>query len=337
MPVRIAVDAMGSDHGPPAAVTGGLSAVRACSDIQLSLVGDGGQIEPLLSGLEDGLRGRVEVVHASQVVAMHESPVQALRSKPDSSLVRLAKLVDQGAVDAIISAGNTGAFVGVCQLLIRPLAGVPRVALSVLIPAAPGAVVFLDVGANVEPKVHHLVAYAQLGSIFAEVVLGRSRPKVGLLNVGSEPDKGTGFYRQVREALAGLPEIDFIGNLEGRDLYAGTADVVVTDGFTGNVVLKSLEGQFSSLSQVLRGAVSEASAEVGGALSRLLGELRRAHDYQEYGGAHVLGASAVCMKCHGSSDHRAFGSAVLRCAEAVRGGLLGALSSRIIEREAQTS
>lgn len=329
--MRIAIDVIGSDHGPEASIHGALAGLRQRPDVQeLLLVGPADEIHAWLEkgNLGEGAN-RVRVIPASQVIEAHESPVVALRQKRDSSIVRLVELAAKGQADAVISAGNTGAFVAACQLGLQLIPGVPRCGVVCPFPTSHGMVLMCDCGANIEPKPHHLHAYALLTSAFAEVVLKRPRPRVGLMNVGREDDKGNALCKAVYPLLAGDANLNFVGNMEGRDIYSGICDVVLTDGFTGNVVLKAVETHFFNLLQMAGNWVKDQPSEVQQAVQGLTGHLMKEHDYQEYGGAHILGPMAVCLKCHGSSDEKSFKNAVVAAAQAVAEGLCGVMVERL--------
>jgi glycerol-3-phosphate acyltransferase PlsX len=299
---------MGGDHAPGPVVTGALQAVADRADLTVVLVGDRAQVEPLLAG---AVRDRVELFHCTQTVGMHESPVEALRRKPDNSLSRCWQLLAEKKVDAVVSAGNTGAVVAGGLRLRKFLAGVRRPGIAAVMPTAKGRCVILDVGANVSPKPQHLFQYGVMGGIFARHILGVDRPTVGLLNVGEEEGKGHDLARATHALFYNSPLKDrFVGNVEGRDVHRGKCDVVVCDGFVGNVVLKVCEGVFEF---VMKMATQEVLAALDAERDRAkaaLGALVQRHDYSTTGGAPLLGIDGICIICHGSSGEMAIKNAL---------------------------
>ncbi len=311
MPTRIAVDAMGGDHAPTAIIRGATNALAELADIELVLVGDEGRVKTELDAINGFQHAdRVRIVHASQVVGMDESPVDALRQKRDSSIVRMAQIAAERQVDAVISAGNTGAVAAAAQLKIRPLRCVSRPGIAVAIPSFYGPVVLCDVGANIQAKPHQLYEYAVMATLYAEAVVGRKNPKVGLLSVGEESEKGNELVKQTHALLRKDPHLDFVGNVEGRDLFSNVCQVAVCDGFVGNILLKLIEGLseglFPTLSREFEDEDPEAKARFDSALKRVWAR----HDFSEYGGAPLLGINGTCMICHGRSDDRAIFNAV---------------------------
>jgi glycerol-3-phosphate acyltransferase PlsX len=318
--MRLALDAMGGDHAPGPIVAGAVQAAAADPELHVVLVGDQAQVEPLLG--PDAPRARLEVFHSAQVVGMEESPVVALRRKPDNSITRCWQLLAQRKVDGIISAGNTGAMVAGGLMGRRFLPNVRRPGIAATVPTFTGLCVLMDVGANVNPKPEHLFQYGVMGSIFARCLLKKERPTIGLMNVGSEEAKGHDLAKDTHALFNASPLRDqFVGNVEGRDIHDGTADVVVTDGFVGNVVLKTCEGTFDF-------TVKMAAKEVLGALAgekaqgeKALRDLGERYHYSAFGGAPLLGIDGVCLICHGSSKERAVKNALAAAASYVRAGL----------------
>jgi glycerol-3-phosphate acyltransferase PlsX len=308
--MRIALDAMGGDNAPGPIVTGAIQAVAANPDLQVVLVGDRTQVEACLAQA-GGPGDRLEVFHASQVITMEDSPVKGLRQKPDSSISRCWQLLAERKVAAIVSAGNTGAMVagGLFRRLF--LKNVRRPGIAAVMPTARGPCVILDVGANVSPEPEHLYQYGVMGSIFARHILQRDKPRIGLMNVGSEEAKGHDLAKETAALFKGSPLRDqFAGNIEGRDIHKGVCDVVVCDGFVGNVVLKTCEGVFEFVMKVVGHEVLGAlSAEKGLAQQALKNILTR-YDYHEHGGAPLLGIDGICIICHGSSGDRAIKNAL---------------------------
>lgn len=308
--MRIALDAMGGDYAPGPIVQGAIQAVTSDADMQVVLVGDTAQIEPLLAAAQ-AVRDRLEIFHASQVITMEESPATAFRKKPDNSIGRCWQLLQQRKVDAIVSAGNTGAMVAGGFLLRLFLKGVRRPGIAALMPTAQGLSVLLDVGANVHPKPEHLYQYGVMGAIYAKQILQRDKPKIGLLNVGSEEDKGSTLAKDTQELFRNSPLKDqFIGNIEGRDIHKGVCEVIVTDGFVGNVVLKVCEGVFDFVMKVVYKEVTGSLKNEVPLAQMALGNIVKRYDYHELGGAPLLGVDGICIICHGSSKERAIANAL---------------------------
>jgi len=292
------------------------------------LVGDRGPVEALLTQAGSFPSDRVEVFHASQAVGMDEKPVDALRKKPDSSIARCWQLLADKSVDGFVSAGNTGAVVAGGLKLRRFLKCVQRPGIATVMPTAKGRCVILDVGANVFPKPRHLLEYGVMGSVFARHMLGAEKPTIGLMNVGEEEGKGHELVQQTYDLFRNSPFKDrFVGNIEGRDIHRGTVDVVVTDGFTGNVVLKLSEGVFEFVMNVVQQDVlGVLDVEKDKAMAAVKGMLGRFH-YSSFGGASLLGVDGVCIICHGSSKDRAIANALGVAAKDVR----VRLNDRIVE------
>jgi glycerol-3-phosphate acyltransferase PlsX len=319
--MRIALDAMGGDYAPGPIVQGAIQAVQKDADLHVVLVGDQAQIEPCLASAHS-VRDRLEIFHATQVITMEESAAMAFRKKPDNTIIRCWQLMQQRKVEAIVSAGNTGAMVASAFLLRLFLKGVRRPGIAALMPTAQGLSVLLDVGANVHPKPEHLYQYGVMGSIFAKHILQRDKPKIGLLNVGSEEDKGNELAKETQELFRNSPLKDqFIGNIEGRDIHKGVCEVIVTDGFVGNVVLKVCEGVFDFVMNVVaKEVLSSLKTEIPLAQHALQGIVKR-YDYHELGGAPLLGVDGICIICHGSSKERAIENALHVAAKHARAKL----------------
>jgi glycerol-3-phosphate acyltransferase PlsX len=308
--MRIGIDAMGGDHAPAVEVNGALAAKKflAPGD-KIVLIGHQDEVRKHL-GAESSWQDFIEVHHASQRVTMSDSPVEALRTKPDSSLMVMAEMAREGQIDACISAGNTGAFVAAAQMRLRRLAGVHRPGIAVVTPTFHGPVAVCDVGANVQCRPQHLYQYGVMASIYLNAICGISDPRVGLLSIGEEDAKGTGLVKETRELLKNDPNVKFIGNVEGRDLFRGVCDVMICDGFTGNVVLKLLEGMAEGLTKaVVAEMVSSMPTHVD-AIKRAAHAIAAKYDFNEYGGAPLLGVGGICIICHGASDHRGIMNAV---------------------------
>lgn len=330
--MRIAVDAEGGDLAPRAAVEGGVDAARRDPNLEVVLVGREEGWDPWL---KDAPPGRVRAHHTDDIIGPGEPPVQAVRQKPHASLVEAIRLVKAGEVDAAVSAGNTGAMMAAGLMVLGRLSGVERPALSAVLPTRDGrGVLLLDVGANVDAKPLHLVQYAHMGALYAERVLRVPEPRVGLINIGTEPGKGPQALQEAYARLdVSVPGFvgRFVGNIEARDVLAGTADVLVADGFVGNVVLKVAEGTVAEVLYGVRGALRDGfRAQLGGLLAKpALLRLRTRLDYQEVGGVPLLGLSGVIIKAHGASRARAFANAVQRGAEQVTGDVNGLIGSAL--------
>lgn len=311
--MRAAVDVMGGDNAPKAVLDGCWAAAHLLSDDDLILlIGDESISRPALEScsLAAEQKKRYRIVHTTQVVAMDDPPVEAIRGKPDSSIAVMCKLAAAGEADVVISAGNTGACVAAAQMRMRTLPGISRPGIAVAVPTLAGPVVLCDVGANVTPKPKHLLQYAIMAASFATSMNGIENPRVGLLSVGEEDAKGNGIVKQAHKLMRDEPLINFTGNVEGRDLTRGVVDVVITDGFVGNVVLKLTEGLTEGL---LRQLTLELAAVNPGAMDLFKPTIQKiadAHDWQEYGGAPLLGIGGYCLICHGRSEARAIMNAI---------------------------
>jgi len=315
--LRIAVDAMGGDTGPKVVVPGAIDAVRARpGELKLLLVGREEEIRPLLGDVDPSW---VEIVHASENIEMNEAPAQAIRTKGDASIPVALRLIREGRADAMVSAGNTGAVVAGSLLTIGRLHGVSRPAISTLWPNKRSGAVVLDVGANHECTPKNLVQFAIMGSVFAQVHIGVDKPRVGLLNIGEEKSKGNDLVRDSYALLEADPRINFVGNVEGRDVFDGAADVVVCDGFVGNVILKFSESIYSFLAHLVRDEIKRGFLAKAGALlmKGAFRSVRSQLDYAEYGGAPLLGVKGVVIISHGKSSRRAIRNAVLVAAKSV--------------------
>lgn len=317
--MRIALDALGGDHGPEPNVAGALLAVESAPDLTVVLVGDEPSLTALLNTPASRLPDRIEIIHAPEAVGMKEKPAEALRRKPDASIFRAWRLLAEKNVDGLVSAGNTGAVVAGGLKTRKFLRCVHRPGIAALMPTARGRCIIIDVGANVLPKPRHLLEYGVMGSVFARKMLDVERPTIGLMNVGEEEGKGHDLVQKTYDLFRASPLNDrFVGNIEGRDIHRGAADVVVTDGFTGNVVLKLSEGVFEFvMSMVSREVLGALSTEKDRATAAVTGMLDRLH-YSAVGGAPLLGIDGVCIICHGSSNERAIANAIGVAAQEVR-------------------
>jgi glycerol-3-phosphate acyltransferase PlsX len=330
--MRVGLDVMGGDNAPDAILQGAIDSLDRLEPTDtVVLVGEREVIEQTLSdrGVDDD---RVTVVPATEVIAMDESPVEAVRGKRDSSLVVLARMASRKAeqpLDAMISAGNTGACVTAAQMHIRRLPGVHRPGVAVTMPTFGGPVVLIDVGANLEPKPHHLAQYGVMGEVYAKLAFGIKQPRVALMNVGGEEQKGTAFMKKVRDLLRAEGTLDFIGYIEGRTVFDGEADVVITDGIVGNVTLKLAEGLSAGIFKAIAREVFEKDPELAVRLEPVVKGIYAKHDYHEYGGAPLLGVNGVCMISHGSSVARTITNAILRSKQFVESRVNEAITRRL--------
>ncbi|HEX5131599.1 MAG TPA: phosphate acyltransferase PlsX [Candidatus Krumholzibacteria bacterium] len=329
--MRIAVDAMGGDKGPRVVVAGAIDAALARpGEIQIVLVGREEQLRPLVGGVDSSL---VEIVHASESIDMHEPPATAIRRKKDASISVALRLIREHRADAMVSAGNTGAVVASSLITIGRLHGVSRPAISTLWPNKRQGAVVLDVGANHECTPKNLVQFAVMGSVFAERNLGIKNPRVGLLNIGEERSKGNELVRDSYALLEADPRITFVGNVEGRDVFDGAADVVVCDGFVGNVILKFSESIYSFLSHLVRDEIRRGMMAKAGALlmKPAFTNIRSRLDYAEYGGAPLLGVNGVVIISHGKSSRRAIKNAILAAAKSLNANVNEHIERRFAE------
>jgi phosphate acyltransferase len=318
MSIRVAVDAMGGDRAPEEIVAGALEARTS-------------GLEPILFGPAGLDTGGLELVETTSVIAMDEKPAEAVRAKRDSSLVAANRAVGEGRADAVVSAGNTGAMLGAGLLEIRRLKGVLRPAIAVVIPARRGASVLIDAGANADARPEHLLQFAHMGAVFAEEVLGRRNPEVRLLSIGEESEKGNQLTLEAH-ALLRDSTLDFGGNTEARELLRFAADVVVADGFTGNVALKLLEGTIMELLDALREEIGASPrGKLGGLLIRPAARRLRARlDPDTYGGAYLLGLRGLSVIAHGNSSRTAIANAIRLAARGVEHGVVDRLFERMV-------
>ncbi|SCW65022.1 phosphate:acyl-[acyl carrier protein] acyltransferase [Lachnospiraceae bacterium C10] len=329
---RIAVDAMGGDNAPEAIVDGTILALKESRKMEVYLVGQADKIERALSKYSETERERVTIVEASEVIEMAEPPVAAIRKKKDSSIVVALNLVKNGEADAFVSAGSTGAVLVGGQLIIGKLPGVKRAPLAPLIPTKKGVSLLIDCGANVDARSEHLVAFAKMGSIYMEHVLGKKNPSVGIANIGAEEEKGNALVKETFPLLKACEDIHFVGSVEARDIPNGDVDVIVTEAFVGNVILKMYEGVSKTLLSVLKKSLlSSALSKVGAAM--VLPSLKKnlkAFDASEYGGAPLLGLKGLVVKVHGSSKAKEVKNSLLQCVtfheEDINGKILEKLS-----------
>ncbi|WP_409305386.1 phosphate acyltransferase PlsX [Peribacillus sp. SCS-155] len=328
--MKIAIDAMGGDHAPKEQVLGAVRAIQEFEDIEILLVGNEKEINKYLTNSE-----RIGILHTEEVILGTDEPVRAVRRKKNASMVLAAQQVADGLADACISAGNTGALMASGLFVVGRIEGIERPALSPTLPTIDGrGFVFLDVGANADAKAEHLVQYAIMGSIYAEKVRGIENPRVGLLNIGTEEKKGNELTKQAFSLLKEA-NINFIGNVEARELLEGPADVVVTDGFTGNMVLKTIEGTAMSVFSMLKTALMSnlKSKLAAGILKPELRTIKNQMDYSEYGGAGLFGLKAPVIKAHGSSDSTAVYNAIRQTREMVQHDVVSSIATLIEKKD----
>jgi len=331
---RIAIDVMGGDHGPAVVIQGALAGARRF-DAPVALVGASSEIESLLTG-QDQKGLDIEVMDAPDVIAMDEHPGQAVRRKPRSSINVAMDLLREGRAEAVISAGNSGAVMASALTKLGRVKGIERPAIGSYMPTASGNTLLLDLGAVTDPKPSVLVQFAVMGQVYAQQVLGIENPTIGLLSNGEEPSKGNSLVQAVHPLLAATDELNFVGNIEGRDVVMGTVDIVVTDGFTGNVALKTAEGVATMLVDLLRAEVTKSvPRRLGGLLLKpAFRALRTKLDYAEIGGAPLLGVNGVVVISHGRSSAKAIENAVGVAVRSVNHALAGEIASRFDESPA---
>jgi glycerol-3-phosphate acyltransferase PlsX len=312
---------MGGDHGPADIVAGALDAAH-------------NGVTPLLVGPRDLDARGLDVIEADQTVGMAERPAEIVRTKPRSSLVTACRAVGEGRADAVVSAGNTGAMLAACLLELRRLPGVLRPAIAVPLPSERGPSVLVDAGANADARPEHLFQFAHMGAVFAEEMLDVTRPSVRLLSIGEEAEKGNLLTREAHALLA-ASDLNFQGNVESRELLSGAANVIVCDGFTGNICLKLLEGTIKNVLEALRGELARSTrGKLGGLLIRPAGRSLRARlDPDTYGGAYLLGLRGLAVIAHGNSSPRAIANAIRLAAHGVAGGVVTRVAERLRERD----
>lgn len=327
MAVTVAIDCMGGDHGPVVTVPAALDFVSKYEDVRVILVGLEAEIRTFLS---NDVNGRISVLHATEVVAMDEPPALALRSKKDSSMRVAINLVKQGEADACVSAGNTGALMAISRFVLKMLPGIDRPAICAILPTAKGHTHVLDLGANVDCSPEHLLQFGIMGASLVGAIEHKDRPTVGILNIGEEDIKGNDVVKRAAELLreSGL---NFVGNVEGDGIYKGEAEVVVCDGFVGNVALKASEGLAQMLATFLRQEFKRNLLTKFVALIAMpvLKNFRKHVDHRRYNGATLLGLKGIVVKSHGSADVFSFSNALGRAAEEARTGVLQRITERV--------
>lgn len=312
--VNVAVDAMGGDNAPGEIVKGAVEAANADARVKIFLVGRKDVIEKELTQYTYNAE-QVEIVHAEEVIETAEPPVMAIRRKKDSSIVKAMYMVKDGTCDAFVTAGSSGATLVGGQVIVGRIKGVERPPLAPLIPTENGVALLVDCGANVDARPSHLVQFAKMGSVYMENIMGIKNPKVGIVNIGAEEEKGNALVKETYPLLKNCPEINFIGSVEARDIPAGVADVIVCEAFVGNVILKLYEGVGATmLHKVKAGMMTSLRSKIGALLVKpALKKTLKAFDLQEYGGAPMLGLNGLVVKTHGSSKAVEIKNSVLQC------------------------
>jgi glycerol-3-phosphate acyltransferase PlsX len=326
---------MGGDRAPAAILKGCFDAVKLLDgDDRVCLVGDEKIITDALaaSGMTDEQKCFYKIVPTDEVIGMDDSPVEAVRGKPNSSINVMCKMVSRGEADAAISAGNTGACVAAAQLRMKLLKGIIRPGIAVVLPTFHGPVVICDVGANIAPQPKHIQQYAIMAGAYAHDVCGIENPRVGLLSIGEEDAKGTATVKEARKLMRDEPQINFVGNVEGRDIFKGIVDVVVCDGFVGNIILKFTEGIAEGLFQTILAEIGQNAPHLADQFKPVMKKIYATHDWQEYGGAPLLGVGGYCLICHGRSEARAIMNAIRVTKQLVKSGV----NKKIIERVEQS-
>ena len=309
--MRIAIDAMGGDDAPDEIIAGVLESIELLAeDDELILVGPENEIEARLPS-KLPRKAKISIVHAPDIIAMDDVPIESLRKKPKSSIPTIAKLAKRGQADAVISAGNTGACVAAFQMRMRNLPGVNRPGIAVVFPTPGGLVTICDVGANIACKPIHLYQYGVMASVYSKHLLGIENPRVGLMSIGSEDAKGNELVKKTRELMKSDSKMNFVGNIEGRDIFKGTCEVVIAEGFVGNVILKLTEGLVDGLFKAIKDELMEEKIRLAMKFKPIMKRIYKKYDYNEYGGALLLGVNGTAIICHGSSQARTIKNAIL--------------------------
>jgi len=309
--MRIAIDAMGGDNAPEAIIAGALESIELLDkNDEVMLVGPKESIELRLSELRYR-KDAVTVVDAPDVIGMDEAPIESLRKNPKSSIAVIAKLAKRDQADAVISAGNTGACVAAFQMRMRNLPGVNRPGIAIVFPTIEGPVTICDVGANIACKPINLYQYGVMASLYSTHLLGIENPRVGLMSIGQEDAKGNEIIRRTRELIKADKHLNFVGNIEGRDIFKGICDVAVCDGFVGNVVLKLTEGLVDSLFRAIKYELMQEKMRLALKFKPIMKRIYKKYDYNEYGGALLLGVNGTALICHGSSESRTIRNAIV--------------------------
>ena len=335
--MRIAVDAMGGDYAPAVVIEGLTTALYDFPEHELVVVGHLGKLQMYLEKYGIADHPRIRLVHAETVVEMSEPSTTSIRSKKDSSITVCAKLMRNGEVDAIVSAGHTGAAVAATKVLVRTLPGIDRPAIAASLPSRDGRFILMDAGANTDCEGYNLIQFALMGEVYAQYLLGLERPAIGMLSVGEEDIKGNGLTKGIFKVMSRMP-VNFAGNVEGNTVFEGAADVVICDGFTGNVFLKCCEGMAKSVMYWMKNVLSKNPVRMTGAMlaKNALRELKHMGDAEELGGAPLLGINGICIIGHGSSSPRAVRNAIRVAGEMGKFKLNEKITRRIQESGADT-
>ena len=332
--VVIALDAMGGDNAPEQPIKGAVEGLKKTDRAYIKLVGQEAVIRSELAKYEYDT-SRIEVINATEIIEMAEHPVNAIRKKKDSSLVIAQRMVRKGEADAFISAGSTGAVLAGGQLIVGRIPGVERAPLAPILPTTKGVTLLIDCGANVDARSSHLVQFARMGSLYMRDVMGIANPTVGLLNIGVEEEKGNALTKETYPLLKECKDINFIGNVESRELPHGAADVIVTEAFAGNVALKLYEGTASALTGLIKQSMMKNLQSKLGALlvKKSLKETLKMLDATQYGGAPMLGLNGLVVKCHGNASYKEISNAVLQCVTFTDGHLTDKIKQSISQSE----
>ena len=330
--MRIIMDAMGGDNAPHELVKGAVMATKEF-DTDITLVGDKNKLEELLAK-EEYDKARIEIIHTTEIISYNESPTLAIRRKKDSSMVVGMKLVKEGKGDAFISAGSTGALLAGGLFIIGRIDGIDRPGLAPILPGKKGPFMLLDVGANAECKVQNILQFATMGEIYVRKILNRPNPQIALANIGEEEEKGTEFVKECYKLLK-EKKANFKGNIEGREILDGNVDVVVCDGFVGNIILKTFEGAVATIFGILKEEImSSFRTKIGGILLKpVFSGFKKKFDYTEYGGAILLGLNCPVIKAHGSSNANAFKNAIKQAVLSIDGDIVNIIKEEIKKLE----
>lgn len=331
---KVAVDAMGGDHAPAEIVKGAVDAVSSRTDIKVFLVGQQDAVQEELNKYQYPA-GQIEVVDAPEIIEMAEPPVQAIRKKKQSSLVVAMNMVKQNEADAVVSAGSSGAILVGGQTLVGRIKGVKRPPLAPIIPTETGISLLIDCGANVDARPEHLVQFAKMGAIYMENVVGIKNPRVAIVNIGAEEEKGNALVKETFPLLRDCKDINFVGSIEAREIPHGGADVIVCEAFVGNVILKLYEGLSSTLVSVIKqGLMSTLKSKIGAALALpALKKTLKAFDASEYGGAPLLGLNGLVVKTHGSSKAKEITNSIYQCVTFREQDINGIIKERIADSQ----
>ena len=336
--IRIAVDVYGGDNAPGCVIDGALEALRAMDDVSILFCGAQAEVEGLLNGREYDAQ-RVSIVDAPDIITNHESPTLAIRRKLNSSMVRAMDLVKKGEADAVVTAGSTGAALAGGIFRMGRIRGIDRPALGPVLPTSgEHPVILIDCGANADCKPDYLVQFALMGQAYMKGVMGIANPKVGLLNVGAEDEKGNELCKAVFPLLKDHPGVNFYGNVEARDVLTGVVQVIVCDGFSGNILLKSTEGAAQLIfGKLKKGLMSSVSSKLGALMVKpALKTVKNELDYEQYGGAALLGVKGALVKAHGSSKGHAYACAIAQAHTMVKGGVVGIIAQSLEESGADS-